>query len=156
MRAAHWGELELAEPRLAEAVRRDGKNASAWHALGLVRAQQEDLAAAAKAYQFGLSADPQALENRIGLATLALLQAEPAEALKHYDAVVAARPKFADAELGRSFALLQLGRLAEADASLERAESLGANRRAVQAQRAKLSALRAGSRATDLHPPKPQ
>ncbi|HEY4160018.1 MAG TPA: tetratricopeptide repeat protein [Polyangiaceae bacterium] len=142
LRSAHWGELELAEPRLTEAARRDPKDASTWHALGLVRAKLGNLAGAEQAYQFGLSADPRALENHIGLATLALLEDKPADALKHYDAVVAARPSFADAELGRSFTLLKLGRVSDAEAALDRAEKLGANRRAVQAQRAKLSELR--------------
>src|SRR5258705_1096541 len=34
LRAARWGELELAEPRLQEAVRRDPKDPAAWHPLG--------------------------------------------------------------------------------------------------------------------------
>src|SRR5882724_5965252 len=40
LRAARWGEVELAEPRLSEALRRDPRNGQAWHALGLVRARR--------------------------------------------------------------------------------------------------------------------
>src|SRR5690606_7147240 len=35
MRAARWGELALAEPRLVEALRRAPRDAEVWHALGL-------------------------------------------------------------------------------------------------------------------------
>ena len=37
LRAARWGEPELAEPRLEEALRRNPGDARLWHALGLVR-----------------------------------------------------------------------------------------------------------------------
>jgi tetratricopeptide (TPR) repeat protein len=72
LRAARWGELELAEPRLSEAVRRGPKDPAAWHALGLVQLSQGNWAGAEQAYRSGLLADPSALENRVGLATLAI------------------------------------------------------------------------------------
>jgi tetratricopeptide (TPR) repeat protein len=142
LRAARWGETELAEPRLSEALRRDSRNAEAWHALGLVRAQRGDLDGAALAYSSGLRADPRALEDHVGLATIALLRGDASAALSEYDAIVSARPKFADAQLGRSWALLKLGRLDDAQRALDRARDLGASGRALAAQERALAALR--------------
>jgi tetratricopeptide (TPR) repeat protein len=142
LRAAHWGESELAEPRLSEALRRDPRNSEAWHALGLVRARRGDLDGATVAYNSGLRADPRAVENHIGLATIALLRGNAAAALSEYDAIVSARPNFADAQLGRSWALLKLGRLDDAQHALDRARDLGASPRPLGAQRRALSAAR--------------
>ena len=143
MRAAHWGEVELAQPRLEEALRREPRNAEAWHALGLVRAHRGDLEGATVAYRSGLRADPRAIEDHVGLATIALLRGDAAAALAEYDVIVSARPKFADAQLGRSFALLKLGRLDDAQHALDRARDLGASARAIAAQERALAALRA-------------
>ena len=142
LRAARWGEVELAEPRLAEALRRDPRNGEAWHALGLVRVRRGDLAGAAIAYSSGLKADPHAIEDHIGLATIALLRGDASAALSEYDAVVSARPRFADAELGRSWALMKLGRLDDAQRALERARDLGASEHALAAQQRALATLR--------------
>ena len=142
LRAARWGEVELAAPRLEEALRRNPRDATVWHALGLVRMRQGDAAGAKQAYESGLQADPGALPNRIGLATLALKQHEPAAALVQYDAVIAARPRFADAHLGRSLALLELGRFAQAERALDQAARLGADSAVLAAQRRLLQELR--------------
>ena len=56
-------------------MRREPRDAEAWHALGLVRVGLGKLEAARQAYASGLHADPQALENHLGLATVALLGA---------------------------------------------------------------------------------
>lgn len=143
MRAARWGEVDLAQPRLEEALRRDPTNASAWHALGLVRLHRGDLAGAKTAYDSGLQADPRSTENHIGLASLALSQGRLLEALRHYDAVLEDRPKFADAHLGRSFVLIKLGRYQEARDTLETGYRLGANSAVVARQRALLDRLEA-------------
>lgn len=146
LRTARWGELELAEPRLNEAVRRDPKNPVAWHALGLVRLKQGDLSGAEQAYRAGLLADPAALENRIGLATLALRRGDLSAALEQYDIIVAWRPHLADAQLGRSFALIGLGRFDEARRALDEAARLGGSPHVVAAQRRELE------RRTSSHP----
>lgn len=143
MRAARWGEVDLAQPRLEEALRRDPTNANAWHALGLVRLHRGDLAGAKTAYDSGLQADPSSTENHIGLASLALSQGRLEEALRQYDAVLEDRPKFADAHLGRSFVLIKLGRYEEARDTLETGYRLGANSAAVARQRALLDRLEA-------------
>jgi Flp pilus assembly protein TadD len=142
LRAARWGEVELAEPRLTEAVRRAPKDAEAWHALGVVRLKLGDVPGAEKAYRAGLAADGSALENRVGLATVAVMRDDAPAALRHYDALIKARPRFGDAHLGRSWALLRLGRFDEAEESLGDAERLGASPRAVGAQRRLLGRLR--------------
>jgi len=142
LRAARWGEPELAEPQLVEALRRDPRNAEAWHALGLARARLGNLDGAGDAYRSGLRADSGALENRVGLATIAVLRGDATAALAEYDALVSARPKFADAQLGRSWALMKLGRLDDAQRALDRAQELGASGRALGAQRRALAALR--------------
>jgi Tfp pilus assembly protein PilF len=95
-----------------------------------------------EAYRSGLRADPHALDNRVGLATVALLRGDAAAALAEYDALVAARPKFADAQLGRSWALMKLGRLDDAQRALDRAQELGASSRSLGAQRRALAELR--------------
>ena len=142
LRSARWGELELAEPRLVEALRRDPRSSEGWHALGLVRANQGDLDGASAAYSSGLRADPGAVEDHVGLATVALLRGNAAAALSEYDAIVSARPKFADAQLGRSWALMKLGRLDDAQRALDRARDLGASRHALLAQNRALALLR--------------
>ncbi|HEY6077543.1 MAG TPA: tetratricopeptide repeat protein [Polyangiaceae bacterium] len=141
LRAARWGELEMAEPRLREALRRNPQDPAAWHALGLVQLSRGDLAAAERAYRSGLLADPNALENRIGLATLSIKRGDLPGALVQYDAIVAQRPKLPDAHLGRSFALMGMGRLEEASRALDQAANLGANPRIVTAQRRELQRL---------------
>ena len=146
IRAARWGELELAAPRLQEAVRRSPGDPAAWHALGLVQLSRGELRLAERAYRAGLLADPHALENRVGLATLALKQGDLAAALVQYDAIVASRPNFADAQLGRSFALIGLGRFDEARLALDRASRLGASPAVVAKQRRELA------RRTSAHP----
>ncbi|HVY26927.1 MAG TPA: tetratricopeptide repeat protein [Polyangiaceae bacterium] len=149
LRAARWGELEWAEPRLTEAVRRGPKDPAAWHALGVVRLSLGDLTGAEQAYRSGLLADPAALENRVGLATLAISRGDLASALVQYDAIAARRPNLADAQLGRSFALMGLGRFAEAHRALDEAARLGGDPKVVAAQRSALA------RRTSPHPAPP-
>jgi tetratricopeptide (TPR) repeat protein len=149
LRAARWGELEWAEPRLSEAVRRDAKDPAAWHALGVVRLSRGDLPGAEQAYRSGLLADPAALENRVGLATLAISRGDLRAALVQYDAIAARRPNLADAQLGRSFALIGLGRFEDAQLALHEAERLGGDPKVIAAQRAELS------RRTSPHPAPP-
>ncbi len=141
MRAARWGEVELAAPRLEEALRRDPTNSGAWHALGLVRFHAGDASGARTAYDSGLQADPTSIDNRLGLATVALAEADFAEALRQYDAILEVRPGFGDAYLGRSFVLIKLGRLEEASDSLDAGYRLGANPEVVARQRALLEQL---------------
>jgi tetratricopeptide (TPR) repeat protein len=136
LRAARWGERELARPRLEESLRRGSRDAEVWHALGLVCLGLGDLAAAEQAYRAGLMAEPGALENHVGLATLAFMQGRPERALAEYDAILAERPKHKDALLGRSLALIQMSRYDDAERALADAEARGANRAVIAKQRA--------------------
>ncbi len=145
LRAARWGERELSRPRLEEALRRDSRDAEVWHALGLVCLGLGDLEAAERAYRSGLMADPRALENHVGLPTLAFMRERPSDALREYDAILAARPKHADALLGRSLALIELHRLDEAERALADAAALGADPAVVAKQRRLLAGVRSGA-----------
>jgi len=142
LRAAAWGEHELARPRLEEAIRRSPRDPKLWHALGVVCLGLEAVDDAEHAYRSGLVADPHALENRLGLATVALIRDDPAEALREYDLILAERPRFGDAALGRSWALLRLGRLAEAEDAIGYAESNGGDRAVIARQRRALAAAK--------------
>lgn len=126
MRAARWGELEWAAPRIEEALRRDPGDASSWHTLGLVRVHQGRYQEAKSAYLRGLQVNPTSREHRVGLATLALRQGEHEEALHHYEALAAQWPEQGDVHLGRAYALWRLGRIREAQAALQRARLYGA------------------------------
>jgi Flp pilus assembly protein TadD len=147
LRAARWGEHEVARPRLEEALRRAPRDAATWHALGVVCLALGDIPAAEHAYRSGLMADPHALENRIGLATAALLQDDPASALREYETILAERPSFSDAELGRSWALIELGRFDDAERALVQAREHGASPHVVARQQKELAARRTGARA---------
>ncbi len=125
MRAARWGEVEWARPRLEEAIRRGAKDAAAWHALGLLRIHAGELDGAEQAYRAGLAADAKAAECHLGLATIAVLRGNAASALVEYDAIIAQWPRFAPAHLGRAWSLGRLGRKPEALESLLTAEKLG-------------------------------
>jgi tetratricopeptide (TPR) repeat protein len=94
-----------------------------------------DVDGAEGAYRRGTRADANAAENWLGLATVGLVRKDYAAALAAYEAVLARRPTYADAELGRAFSLAKLGRVAEAEKALERAEALGASKAHVEKQR---------------------
>jgi tetratricopeptide (TPR) repeat protein len=143
LRAARWGEHELARPRLEEALRRDPRDAVGWHGLGVVCVALGDLDGATRAYTSGLVADPEALENHLGLATVALLRHDAAAALAQYEAILARRPRHADAMLGRAWALGELRRDDEAARALCDAAALGASPAIVRNQERALAARRA-------------
>jgi protein O-GlcNAc transferase len=139
LRAAHWGELQDALPRLEEAVRRGARDAETYHALGLVRLHLGDLDGAVQAYRAGVAADPAQVDCWIGLASVAVTRGDAAGALEAYDAVLARHPRFASAYLGRAWALARAGRTAEARQALDTAERLGAPRENLARQRAALA-----------------
>lgn len=142
MRAARWGEAEEAATRLEEAVRRGARDAETFHTLGLSRLHLRDYAGAEDAYRRGLAADPESLENLLGLATVAVVREDFAAALEAYDALAARKPSYASAQLGRAWALAKLGRRHEAERALDRATALGAPASNVDKQR---KAMRSGA-----------
>lgn len=146
VRAARWGELALAEPRLEEALRRAPGDADAWHALGVVRVGLGKLDAARAAYSSGLLADPKRLENRLGLATVALRLREPRAALEQYERLLEARPTYVDALLGKAWSLIEMGELDAAEQVLATAHAQGADSVSVARQRSAIAARRTGAR----------
>jgi tetratricopeptide (TPR) repeat protein len=152
LRAARWGEAELAAPRLEEALRRDPRDSVVWHALGLVRLHLGDLDGAKIAYESGLVADPDALENRVGLATIALRRGDVQGALAAYDAILAVRPESQVGLLGRAFALIRLGRLDDARAALDEAGRRGADAHVIDRQRRLIEHLSKKREAPEEHP----
>jgi len=156
LRAARWGEHDIARPRLEEALRRNPRDSEVWHALGVVCLATGEVEDAERAYRSGLAADPRALENRVGLATVALVRDDPGAALVQYDAILSERPKHADAKLGRAWALAEMGRLDEAERALNEAKALGATPAVVKAQERAIAERRAGSsRAKNVSAPSP-
>jgi Flp pilus assembly protein TadD len=138
LRCARWGEVEQARPRLEEAVHRGAHDVETWHTLGLVRLHLGDYDGAEEAYSAGAAADPKAAESFIGLATVAIARGDASKALAAYDEVLARKPRFGPAELGRAWALARLGRKDEATRALDRAAELGASPSSVARQRAAL------------------
>jgi tetratricopeptide (TPR) repeat protein len=139
MRSARWGELEAARPRLEEAVRRGARDVETWHALGLVRLHLGDYDGAAQAYRSGAAADPKDATCWLGLATIGVATGDAQLALDAYDQVLARSPRFTSAQLGRAWALAQLGRRDEAGRALDRAQEMGAPPGPLARQRAALS-----------------
>lgn len=139
MRSARWGELEEARPRLEEALRRGSRDAETWHTLGLVRLHLNDYDGAAQAYRAGAQADPKDATCWLGLATVGVVQGNARLALDAYDQVLARSPRFASAQLGRAWALAQLGRRDDAARALDVAQELGAPPGPIAKQRAALA-----------------
>ena len=139
MRSARWGELEEARPRLEEALRRGSHDVETWHALGLVRLHLADYDGAAQAYRSGAQADPKDATCWLGLASVGVAAGDPQLALDAYDQVLARSPRFAAAQLGRAWALAQLGRRDEAGHALDVAQELGAPPGPIAKQRAALA-----------------
>jgi Flp pilus assembly protein TadD len=133
---------------LSEALRRAPSDARTWHALGVVRLKLGDLPGAESAYREGATRDPRGLDNHIGLATLALVRDDPRAVLVEYEVVLTLSPDFADAKLGRAWALVRLGRFADAEQAIDDAARLGASSRTVEKQRRWLESERAKSAST--------
>lgn len=140
LRAARWGEVELALPRLLEAVQRGADDAEVLHALALAQVHEHLYDDAERTYRKALAKHPDAVENWLGLATLALVKKDYAGALAAYESLARRRPESTQASLGRAYALAKLGRRDEAARELSHAESLGAPAAYVSKQRAALAA----------------
>lgn len=126
LRAARWGEVDVARPRLEEAIRRGASDPDVLHALGLVCLHAEDFEAANAVYRRCLGAESTGVRCALGLASVGLASKDGRLALEGYDEAIRRSPAFPAAHLGRAYALLLLDRKGEARASIRRAESLGA------------------------------
>jgi Flp pilus assembly protein TadD len=128
MRCAKWGEFAAARARLEEALKRGDDDPATFHALGLVRLQLGDRKGARAAYQSGLLTPRGANDATcvLGLATLAVVEENPTEALQWYDELIKRRPNVGAAYLGRAWALASLKRFDEADAAVNEGIKHGA------------------------------
>jgi tetratricopeptide (TPR) repeat protein len=126
LRAARWGEGDVAVERLDEAVRRGARDFETYHALALARFATGDLEGSEDAYRKAIALQPDAPELYLGIASVALKREDHAAALDAYTKLRALRPNLAVAELGRAYSLARLGRGADAKAAIDRAEQLGA------------------------------
>ena len=126
LRAARWGEVEVALPRLTEAVKRGADDTETLHALGLVRLHAGDLDGAAQAYVRCSTRDEEDTGCLLGLATLALKREDLRAALAAYDGVLGRRRDHVGALLGRAYCLLSLGEKDAGLRALDRAAELGA------------------------------
>ena len=81
---AFWGELEPARAMLETAVARDPRRASAWHDLGVIRAQLGDLAGAETALQQAATLAPRDPRPRVALAALLVKTGRYREAEREY------------------------------------------------------------------------
>lgn len=128
MRCAKWGEHAPARARLEEAVLRGDDDPATYHALGLVRLQLGDRAGARAAYSAGLKTPRGSSDATcvLGLATLAVVEDNAADALRWYDELIRRRPSVGAAYLGRAWALATLGRFDEADAAVNEGIGHGA------------------------------
>ena len=93
--------------------------------------------------------DPQGPECWLGLASVAVTRGDAAGALSAYEHLRTLRPRFAAAELGRAWALIQLGRREEAARALDHAQELGAPAAQLARQRALLAPGAAGAKAAE-------
>ena len=92
-------------------------------------------------YERGLAEDPRAIENLLGLASVAVVKGDAALALRRYDAILTRRPSYAPASLGRAWALGKLHKADAANLELDRALELGAAPATVAKLRARLAHL---------------
>lgn len=145
LRSAKWGEHEGARARLEEAIRRGDDEPETFHALGVVRLALHDRAGARTAYSACVKL-PKAKDDAscvLGLATVAVVDGDAAEALRWYDELARRKPRYAAAHLGRAWALASLGRFTEADAAVDDAIAAGAAADDVARMRAWLAKRRA-------------
>ena len=126
MRAARWGEADVAVERLEEARRRGADDTEMLHALALAKMITGDVAGARATYEACAAKDDKDTTCLIGLATVALKKEDYAGALAAYNAVVLRAPEHTAARLGRAYCLILLGRKAEGMREIDRAAALGA------------------------------
>ncbi|MCB9591522.1 MAG: tetratricopeptide repeat protein [Sandaracinaceae bacterium] len=120
-RLLRWGRAELSIGPLARAVDLDPTHAETWNALALARSAAGDAAGAEEAFRRGIEQRPDHPGLRLGLAALLVNDERYDAALAIYDAIVAERPTFAPAHVGRGILLHELGRPDEAEAAFVQA-----------------------------------
>lgn len=123
--AAHRaGNLAQAEKLYRDMLRADGRNFSALHMLGFLKAQQGQFDDAIALMAKALKVNPGDLSALTNYAHALMAAQRPDEALASYDRVLAARPDHIEALYNRGVILSEHKRFAEALASFDRALAL--------------------------------
>jgi tetratricopeptide (TPR) repeat protein len=103
------GALVEAEATLRQAISTDGRNAEAWHALGLLRSAQGETAAAEASFKRALELQPNFIPALINLGSLKAGLERFEDSLPYYDRALALAPDHAVGHWNRALALLTLG-----------------------------------------------
>ena len=103
------GALGEAEATLRQALSADGSSADAWHALGLLRGAQGEMAAAEAAFRRALELRPNFVAALINLGSHKAGLERFEESLPFYDRALALVPDHAVGHWNRAIALLTLG-----------------------------------------------
>ncbi|MEI8314719.1 MAG: tetratricopeptide repeat protein [Verrucomicrobiota bacterium] len=113
-------EFDEAKNHLIEVLRLDPKDCWSWVVLAnLYSKHDKDFATAEKFHLRALDAKPNDPWALNGLAAVKMEQGQPNEAIKCFDAAIAAHPKFANALYGKAIVLQRLGELLPADKVLK-------------------------------------
>jgi tetratricopeptide (TPR) repeat protein len=105
-------EFDEAKNHLIEVLRLDPKDCWSWVVLAnLYSKHDKDFATAEKFHKRALEATPNDPWALNGLAAVKMEQGQPQEAIKCFDAAIAAHPKFANALYGKAMVLQGLGEL---------------------------------------------
>ncbi|MGB2985158.1 MAG: tetratricopeptide repeat protein, partial [Phycisphaerae bacterium] len=99
-------------------------NAMAWMNVGVVLAEEDDLAGATKYFQRAVAGHPESAEANNNLAQAMALQGDYAGAIAHYQKALAVEPTLLGVDYNLAVALEQVGRLDEALTHYERAVEL--------------------------------
>ncbi|MFK7989335.1 MAG: tetratricopeptide repeat protein [Sandaracinaceae bacterium] len=143
-RLLRWGRTELARPVLERAVELDRTHAETWNALALARYHDEDLDGAEQAFREGIALHPRHRGLKLGLAALLINRGQHQAALALYDEVLASRPRFAPAHVGRGILLHELDRQDEAEAAFVEAVRVARDPAEYRERLRAYRALRAG------------
>jgi tetratricopeptide (TPR) repeat protein len=112
MACVELGEFDEAKNHLIEVLRLDPKDVWSWVVLANQYSKHEhDLATAEKFHKRALEIKPDDPWALNGLAAVKMEQGQPQEAIKCFDAAIAAHPKFANALYGKAVVLQSLGEL---------------------------------------------
>jgi len=119
MACVELGEFDEAKNHLIEVLRLDPNDVWSWVVLANQYSKHEhDLATAEKFHKRALEIKPDDPWALNGLAAVKMEQGQPQEAIKCFDAAIAAHPKFANALYGKAVVLQSLGELLPAAESL--------------------------------------
>jgi len=106
------GEFDEVKNHLIEVLRLDPKDVWSWVVLANQYSKHDhDLATAEKFHKRALEIKPDDPWALNGLAAVKMEQGQPQEAIKRFDAAIAAHPKFANALYGKAVVLQSLGEL---------------------------------------------